>query len=366
MATARRHLQRLAQVPRPAGSASESSARAYCADVLGSMGFAVTMVPFDYSAAPGRWATPVGGGASILALAAAGHVGSRGGSLEALIILGMTIAVGGPLALWTARRGVLTMPFARRSGINLMATRGGAKPPVWLVAHLDSKSQPVPTAVRALGIVLSGAVWMAAVAVALAQWRGLSVMGWWPAIAIAGALAGLPVLASVVGARSPGALDNASGVATVLGAAEMLAGGPVGVLLTSAEELGLAGARAWAAVHPRGLALNCDGVDDVGTLVCMRSGTSARSRAVAAYIAGAARCGAELRVRGLVPGLLVDAVALSDAGWDAATLSRGRWSTLARVHRPGDDLDHLEGAGIDEAARVMAAAAASVPVDQST
>ena len=60
-------------------------------------------------------------------------------------------------------------------------------------------------------------------------------------------LTALPVMASVVGARSAGALDNASGVATVLRAVELLARDvAVGVVLTSAEELGLAGARAWA------------------------------------------------------------------------------------------------------------------------
>jgi hypothetical protein len=103
------------------------------------------------------------------------------------------------------------------------------------------------------------------------------------------------------------------------------------------------------------MALNCDGVDDHGTLVCMRHG-SRQSRAAAALAAAAAEIGVPLTVRGLVPGLLVDTVALHDAGWDCATLSRGRWTTLARVHRPHDDLDHLTGSGVDEAALVLAAA----------
>ena len=358
--SARRHLERLAQAPRPAGSANEASARQYCSDVLRGLGFDVVEMPFDYSSAPGRWATPLGGAASIGVLAAAGHVGSRGQWGVALALLAATLAVGAPAALWTARRGVLSFPFSRRTAVNLVATRGTTSPAVWLVAHLDSKSQPVPTAARAFGIVASVAVWIVALVTAVAQSRGFPVESWWYAISLAGLIAGIPVAASVVGARSPGALDNASGVATVLGAAERLNGAPVGVLLTSAEELGLAGARAWAAANPVGLALNCDGIDDVGTLVCMRSGDFGRSRAAAAYRDGAGRCGLALQVRGLIPGLLVDAVALADAGWDAATLSRGRWATLARVHRPSDDLAHLAGAGIEEAACVMAAAAVSV------
>ena len=360
VATARRHLERLARAPRPAGSESEASARTYCAGVLRDLGFAVTVVPFEYSSAPGRWATSAGGAVSIGAIAAAGHLGNRGYALEALVLLVLTLLVATPLALWTARRGVLSMPLGRRTGTNLVAMRGSAAPVVWLVAHLDSKSQPVPTAARALGIVGSAVVWLAALATAAAQWRGFDVGGYWPAIAIAGVVTGLPVAASVVGEKSAGALDNASGVATVLGAAERLTDDRVGVLLTSAEELGLAGARAWAATNPPGIALNCDGVDDVGTLVCMRSGNSSRSRAAGAFAAAAAACGVKLQVRSLVPGLLVDAVALADAGWDTATLSRGTWATLARVHRPSDDLAHLTGAGIDDAARVMAAAAESL------
>jgi len=364
-ATARCHLEQLATTPRPAGSEREAAARRYCGDVLTGLGFDVNAEPFTYSAAPGKWATPAGGVIFIVALWVASHLGSRGGGREALVVLGATLLVAVPLALWTARHGVLALPFVRRRGENLVATRGGRSPAVWLVAHLDSKSQPVPTAARAGGIVLSGIVWGAAICNAAVQWRGVALDAWGPFVAVAGALAALPVVASVVGERSPGALDNASGVATVLVAAGRLVGAPVGVLLTSGEELGLAGARAWAAAHPAGLALNCDGIDDAGSLVCMHSGGSRESRAVAAYAAGAAQCGVALRVRGLVPGLLVDAVALSDAGWDAATLSRGNWRTLARVHRPSDDLEHLAGTGIAEAAGVMAAAAANITMNQT-
>ena len=64
---------------------------------------------------------------------------------------------------------------------------------------------------------------------------------------------------SVVGSRSAGALDNASGVATVLETAASLSGAlPIGVLITDAEELSLGGARAWARSRTPGVALNCD------------------------------------------------------------------------------------------------------------
>ena len=361
MPSARRHLEPIAAAPRPAGSENEAAARRYCAAVLAELGFEVREEPFEYSSAPGRWATPLGGAVSMAGIAAVGHVGNRGDPRASLaIMLGLALLVI-PAALWTARRGVLALPLARRRGVNLVATRGGEKPRFWLVAHIDSKSQPVPTALRASGIVLSVVVWIVAFATAVVQWRGASVAAWWVPITLAGWLAALPVVASFVGDRSPGALDNASGVATVLGAAERMDDKPVGVLLTSAEELGLAGARAWATTREPGIALNCDGVDDTGGLVCMRSGRG--RRAWRTLQAGAAANGVRIQVRRLIPGLLVDAVALADAGWDTATLSRGTWATLARVHRPGDTLHRLKGTGIDEAATAMAFAASATAVE---
>jgi hypothetical protein len=79
--------------------------------------------------------------------------------------------------------------------------------------------------------------------------------------------------------------------------------------------------------------------------------------AVAALRAAARAAGVPLTVRRLVPGILVDGVALADAGWAAPTLSRGSWRTLARIHTRHDTLARLEGRGVAEAAAVLASAA---------
>ena len=361
--TARRHLDRLAASPRPAGSAAEAAARSYCASELAAFGFSVAEEPFEYSTLPGRWATPLGGVASIVGLAAAGHLGSRGNAGAALGILVAGIVAGSVAARWAARHGVTGLPMGRARGGNLHATRGSSSPQVWLVAHLDSKSQPVSMAARVGGITVSGALWMLALVVAVAQWGGAPVASWWAPISILGLVGGLPVAASGVGRRSPGALDNASGVATVLMAAASLERSVnVGVLLTSAEELGLAGARAWGAAHAPGLALNCDGIDDTGTLTCMYTGRRS-SRVVAAVEQAARGRDIRLNVRRLIPGLLVDAVALRDAGWDSATVSRGSWRTLSRIHSAGDRADRLTGAGVAEAATIIADAVALIVRD---
>lgn len=357
---ARGHLRRLARAPRPAGSDADTAARNYAAGVLRDAGYVTGEHHFGYSQLPGRFATPVFGAVGIATVAAAALLGSAqapGTALALVVVVGFALALAGR---WLARDGVLDFPAMRARGVNLYATRGPAPPSVWLVAHTDSKSQPVPQAMRAGGIVLLALSLAGSAALAVAQvfgWVEASSTAWWW-LAAAGAIGGAPVVASVVGSRSEGALDNASGVAAVLLAAESIPGHlSTGVLITAAEELGLAGARAWAAGEASGqIALNCDGVDDVGMLTAMYSGRAPRA-VLSALSDAAAEGGFAFRAIRLVPGLLVDAVALADAGWETATLSRGTLATLARVHTAHDSLDHLDGTGIPETAAVLAAAA---------
>ena len=64
---------------------------------------------------------------------------------------------------------------------------------------------------------------------------------------------------------------------------------------------------------------------------------------------------ADAVVIGAGPNGLVAANALADAGWDVVTVSRGNLSTLGRVHTSGDTRDRLDGSGIAQAARLLAA-----------
>jgi len=266
---------------------------------------------------------------------------------------------------------VVDLPFARARSSNLVATRGA--PTLWLVAHLDSKSQPIPIVVRALAITASLVVFGVAVLVSVAQLVVPIPALAWVALAVVGVVVALPVMASVVSARSAGALDNASGVVTVLRTVEMLPRDlAIGVLLTSAEELGLAGARVWAreaapasainaplsvvnlaplsAVNIAPLsALNIDGVDDSGDLRLIYSGRLPRALV--------ARLGSGWpSPRRLVPGVLMDGVALADAGWEVINVSKGSWRTVSRIHTPSDDRAHLEGSGAEEVATMLAGA----------
>jgi hypothetical protein len=127
----------------------------------------------------------------------------------------------------------------------------------------------------------------------------------------------------------------------------------LGVLLPSAEELGLAGARAWARTRPAAVAINCDGVDDDGATTVMYT-----RRRPARLLDAAARAGAALheavRARRLLPGILTDGVALADAGWEVVTVSRGGLGTLARIHTPADRPDRLTASGVARTAQLIA------------
>jgi hypothetical protein len=347
-------LRDLAARPRPTGSPAVAAARERCARALRELGYQVAESPFEFSAFPGRFGTPVFGALVMGLVAVAGHWGARGARVFPLVVL-----VSGGLALtafgvWLARHGVLRLGVMRATGVNTQASRS-RDVRVWLCAHVDTKSQPVPTLVRAVGIGIETAGAAATLLLAAGAAMGIHAAYAVWATAAGVTLAGsIPVVLSVVGDRSPGALDNASGVATVLSAARELRDlEGIGVLLTDAEELGLAGAHAWSTGRASTVVLNCDGVDDSGDVTVMLP--RRHSSSLRGVIAAASReAGVAHRARGIPVGLLTDSVAFAQHGLASATFSRGSWSSLARVHSAGDNLSRLTGRGIPDVARLMA------------
>jgi len=146
-------------------------------------------------------------------------------------------------------------------------------------------------------------------------------------------------------------------VAAVLGARSSGAPADLGVLITSGEELGLAGARAWAAsASSECQILNCDTVDDEGDWRCMYStvkpvGITSKATAISE------RLGSRMRVTRLIPGILADNMAFADRGISAITLSRGTLSTLARIHTRRDTSNALTGMGAADASALLCALA---------
>jgi hypothetical protein len=334
--TAHPHLQRLGASPRPVGSEANHRARQYCADHLRSLGFEVTERPFEFSALPGRHAAQIIGavafvGQSVTMLLRDG----RGWIVSGVIIVLLAVLLGLP----GATRG----RWMRASAVNLEAHRG-PEPRVWLVAHIDSKSQPISSAIRTLGVIC---ILVATAGIFFVPWAGRVA----PPIGLIG---GVILMFASVGADSDGAADNASGVAAVLDAAALLpSSANVGVLITDAEELALAGASEWVVGRPAGIAINCDTIDDPGRLTMFRYGYV--SSALDERAGPAARAiDPTARVMRPLPGVLTDSNAFQQAGWATVTLSRGTIRTLNRIHTKRDSLDSLRGTGIPDAARVLA------------
>ncbi|HUX33287.1 MAG TPA: M28 family peptidase [Gemmatimonadaceae bacterium] len=344
-------LHALAVRGRFTGSEALAEARRLCAEQLRLLGFAVTEHQFEYSTVPARFGMPAVGTASVVLLGGVVLVAQRTGAAPASVLAAVSLAAIAGLARWLTGASAIALPAARAAGVNLQAVRG-VEPRVWLVAHLDSKSQRYPLALRAVGASLTIGAWVAMLLLIMLAGAG---HGWphawwvWGAGAAGGALLGL----GSAGNDSPGAVDNASGVAAVLAASARLAPDvPVGVLITDAEEVGLAGAHAWARHRTPGTAVNCDTIDDRGAFLLLTSGRRPR-RVAAAAVRAAGHTGIAVRARPLPRGVLTDGVALARAGWACATLSRATARTLLRIHTRRDSVGHLEGSGIAPAAVLL-------------
>jgi hypothetical protein len=350
-------LDQLSAVPRFAGSPEEARARATCREHLELAGFSCRELAFEYSQLPGRWGPPLAAAVQAATILVVARTAVHDGPLFALsvgaaLLTALMFASSDAKRRWTAQ-----FPLRRAKSVNLEARRGN--PEVWLVAHIDSKSQTVPMLLRIVSSVALAIVTALALLVLLASLAGMNqVVSAWPALEASAVVAALPSMLCFVRNDSPGAVDNASGVAAVVMASQSaLPGQSLGVLITSGEELGLAGARVWAArAGPEILVVNCDTVDDAGGWRCMYSGPRPARIGVAAE-ALASRLGFRVAIGRMIPGILADSMAFADRGIQAVTVSRGTLSTLARIHTRRDTSNALTGIGVVEGAALLAALA---------
>ena len=219
------------------------------------------------------------------------------------------------------------------SGINLIAQRSG-RPSVWLVAHYDSKGQPISMWVRLAGFTL------------LALGALLFLLNWIGAVATLGV--GLAIVSqNRVNDNSPGALDNASAVITVLMVIDQLPrDAAVGIVFPDAEEYGLAGARALAAERAElfqdSAIINLDGIDDIGGITAFAHRPGPIGDAVVRALEAS-------RWR-WVP-VVVDGIALARVAREAVTILKGNIKSMEAVHTPHDTTARLR---LDGAAQVAA------------
>ncbi len=237
-------------------------------------------------------------------------------------------------------------------GVNLVGVRPRARVAVWVAAHYDSKGQGTSMAGRLLAVLLAG---LGIVGLGLLGANRLfgshgSVLAWLLAAALA-FIGGLGVARGGFNDDSPGAVDNASGLATVLAVLDTLPrDSPVGVIFPDAEEFGLFGAKALvrerANLFEGTAVLNFDGIDDRGSPIAFvhRSGPTVDGIVN--------RLGAR-RVRWLP--VLVDGLAFAKGARECVTFMRGDWGTARVVHTPRDTVDRLTLAGSREMAVAVAA-----------
>ena len=235
-------------------------------------------------------------------------------------------------------RALLGVP-KQISGINLIAHRSQAKATLqgvktWLVAHYDSKGQPISMWVRLAGFTL------------LVLGALLFLLNWIAAVLTLGI--GLALVSqNRVTDNSPGALDNASAVITVLMAIDQVPReAPIGIVFPDAEEYGLAGARALVAARAELLrdsaVIKLDGIDDIGgtTVFAHRPGPigDAVARALEAS-----------RWRWLP--VVVDGIAFARVARECTTILKGNIKSMAAVHTPRDTTARIR---LDGAAQVAA------------
>ncbi|UCF39785.1 MAG: M20/M25/M40 family metallo-hydrolase [Gemmatimonadota bacterium] len=281
----------------------------------------------------------------------------------------MGVGALGLVALVThgVARGQLPISPADVEATNLVARRGS--PALWLVAHLDSKSQRISLRGRVIAAVCA-VVGLGLLLVMLALRLSEPVPPWTVLALVTPALVGGGMLSlGAPGNRSPGAVDNATGIVAALVAAELLGSrDDVGVLLTGAEEFGMEGARDWVArCEPVGAFINFDGLDSRGAYRIQVHPTAPGGGKSPVPSAGMAQAvaaaleeeGDDVVVRPLPLGTFVDGAVLAGAGMPGVTISRGDWETLGVVHTPRD-----EPGRVDVAAAVRAGQAAARVAEQ--
>ncbi|MGH7445840.1 MAG: M28 family peptidase [Longimicrobiales bacterium] len=357
-------IRALAQ-PRMTGSAGADAVESELRSRFEALGYAIRDLPFNFSMTAGRFA--------LTKIAAVYTVGVLGATLLVANQLpaGAIVVLAGSLALmllyisYMRKNGIAQLPWGRSEGNNLWVQREGAHPRYILMAHRDSKSQILPLSLRGPAILLGILAWIALLMLAilsLARFVGMVPV---VLVGIVAFVCGFALAVSWADDRSPGALDNASGLAALLGvAAREKNAADVAFLITDAEELGLAGARAIAPRMPPVFGvINVDSIDDVGTfLIAERFGWPRPSglapNLAAALLGSAAELGLPAHRRDVPFGILLDHMPIVKGGTPALTLMRGTLGSLHRIHRPSDDLSHLRGTGVVQCVDLLCGALA--------
>ncbi|HEU5208576.1 MAG TPA: M28 family peptidase [Longimicrobiales bacterium] len=339
--------------PRMTGGPGADAVEADLRARFEALGFQVRDLPFHFSMMAGRFTVSNIAAVYTLGVFVAMLLLISGMPAGAFATLVLTVALMLAGVGYMRRNGLEDLPWGRSEATNLWIQRPGARPRYVFMAHRDSKSQFLPLSFRGPVIVIGILAFLALAVLAflsLAQYVGNGPVLFTGLVAF---VCGLLLVVSWAADYSPGALDNASGLATLLGiAAREKEADDVAFLITDAEELGLAGARAIAPRLPPVFGvINVDGIDDEGRfIIAERFGwprPSGLAPHLAAAILGAASSlGLDAQRRDVPFGIMLDHMPIVKAGTPALSVLRGTLGSLHRIHRPADSPEHLNGAGV--------------------
>ncbi|MBN1875668.1 MAG: M20/M25/M40 family metallo-hydrolase [Anaerolineae bacterium] len=366
--------------PRPAGHIEEMRARQYVRAVLAELGFAeIETLPFR---TPDTWGYALG---IPIALALATNVGQAFPSApRRRRLIGGMLALASAYALWEAMRvnkQPLTILAPRRPSATLIAripaggetTHTDACNRVVLLAHLDTNKARLMFHPKLKKMILGAttAGWGAIVGNGLLQ---IADALWPGSVPPAGRKASIAALVTALaltlgdeyGNYVPGANDNASAVAVVLGLAAHLQAYPlkhtdVWLAFTGAEESGCVGAHALLDTYGDELrdAWFLD-FEMVGTqeiaYVTRHSGFSYLSAYTPdaeslAWVKAVAQAHPEYNIHGRAMVIGEEVGALRSRGYRGICLAGyGPDGWLENWHQSSDDIDHLVPEGLEKTA----------------
>ncbi len=332
-------LSRIA-IPRATGTDGNRAVRELLTEALQGRGFKVETQ--EFAAGPDslvavQLAGALLGGGAFAALLLSQIPGWRG----LLPVFALELIAGIGIYL---QRASNKPPGKRATGVNLIARKGTGLPTAWLVAHYDSKSQPLSMAGRIVagGLSVVGAAGVLVFAAAPSPMAAILLL---PAM-----LGGAMLARCRVENRSPGALDNGSALIAIFEILDRAPNARIGVLLPDAEEWGLLGARAAARERPDLFGgrpvINLDGLDDRGAPILFVHRPGALVERLRSQL--------RARVARRLP-VFVDGMALAPVAGECLTIMKGNWASARIVHTPRDVPGSLKLTGVKDVAAGVAA-----------
>lgn len=362
--TVQAHLRRiLACGPRGVGSAGAPQAAEVMAEQFEGAALEVTRQPFTVS----RWPVILAGQVVPMivagALVVAGMLHAKYPPASAAVLIVVLLAIGSTRQWFRWAVPVFRLgkqiPSANIIGRSQPSSSG--RMTLVFLAHYDSKSQRLPLTWRVATLVVTIVVCVALLVVMMLH---VPPAVTWTLIAAAGLGLAIQVV-NVTGNRSPGAADNASGLAVLATLAETLPREMVGkadvvLVATGAEELGLAGAlhfvREYAKQFDPRRTL-CFNFDTLGLGGRIHTAGSVRPFE---HIRGELDRRLSARRLRWLPGIGTDHMRLLDAGLWAVSLTQGPFRKTRLIHSRHDTADAVDSAELARIAQAVADLATSV------